>query len=75
MANFYFKMTDGKLSNQMIELFLSKPQKGFVAFYQRMTRNCSGTEEKRPFDCPTFPVSALDAGILTDLSDVEVNER
>jgi len=75
VANFYFEMTGGKLSDQMIELFLSKPQKGFVYFYQRTTHNCSGTEEKRPSGCPTFPVSALDAGILTDLSDVEVNER
>ncbi len=75
VKNFYFEMTGGKLSDQMIELFLSKHQKGHVAFYQRTTRNCSGTEEKRPSDCPTFPVSALDVGILTDLSDVEVNER
>jgi hypothetical protein len=75
VANFYFKMTGGKLSDQMIELFLSKPQKGGVYFYQRTTRNCSGTEEKRPSGCPTFPVSALDAGIITDLSDVQVNER
>jgi len=75
LKNFYFKMTGGKLSDEMIELFFSKHQKGYVAFYQRMTRNCSGTEEKRPFDCPTLPVSALDAGILTDLSEVQVNER
>ena len=74
LKNFYFKMTGGKLSDEMIQLFFSKHQKGYVAFYQRMTRNCSGTEEKRPFDCPTFPVSALEAGILTDLSDVQVNE-
>ena len=73
VANFYFEMTGGKLSDQMIELFLSKQQKGFVAFYQRVTRNCAGTEEKRPSGCPTLDVSALDAGILTDLSDVEVN--
>jgi hypothetical protein len=66
-------MTGGKLSDQMIEMFLSKQQKGFVAFYQRVTHNCAGTEEKRPSDCPTLDVSALDAGILTDLSDVEVN--
>ncbi len=75
LKNFYFKMTGGQLSDQMIELFLSKPQKGFVAFYQRTTLNCSGTEEKRPFDCPIFPISAIEAGILTDLSDVQVNER
>ena len=72
---FYYKMTGGKLSDEMIELFLSKPQKGYVAFYQRRTLNCTGTEEKRPFDCPTFPASAIEAGILTDLSDVAVNER
>lgn len=75
LANFYFEMTGGKLSDQMIELFLSKPQKGFVYFYQRTTHNCSGTEEKRLSGCPTFPISALDAGILTNLSDVEINER
>ncbi len=75
VKNFYFKMTAGKLSDQMIELFFSKHQKGYVAFFQRTTRNCSGTEAKRPSDCPTFPVSALDAGILTDLSDVQVNEQ
>jgi hypothetical protein len=75
VKNFYFKMTGGKLSDEMIELFFSKHQKGHVAFYQRMTRNCSGTEAKRPSDCPIFPVSAMEAGILTDLSDVQVNER
>jgi hypothetical protein len=73
VATFYFEMTGGKLSDQMIEMFLSKQQKGFVAFYQRVTRNCAGTEEKRPSGCPTLEVSALDAGILTDLSDVDVN--
>jgi hypothetical protein len=75
VKNFYYKMTGGKLSDEMIELFLSKPKEGFVAFYQRTTRDCSGKEAKRPFDCPTFPVSAIEAGILTDLSDVQVNER
>jgi hypothetical protein len=73
VATFYFEMTGGKLSDQMIELILNKQQRGFVAFYQQETRNCAGTEEKRPSGCPTLDVSALDAGILTDLSDAEVN--
>ena len=68
-------MTNGRLNHQMIQLFLSKGERGFVGFYQRVTRNCEGTEAKRPSDCPTLPITALELGILTALDDVEVSEQ
>ena len=48
LSAFYGEMTNGRLNDQMIQLFLSKGERGFVGFYQRVTRNCEGTEAKRP---------------------------
>jgi hypothetical protein len=75
ISAFYSEMTNGRLNDQMIQLFLSKGQQGFVGFYQRVTRNCEGTEAKRPCGCPTLPITALELGILTALDDVEVSEQ
>ena len=75
LSAFYSEMTNGRLNDQMIQLFLSKGERGFVGFYQRVTRNCEGTEAKRPSGCPTLPITALELGILTALDDVEVSEQ
>ena len=75
LSAFYSEMTHGRLNDQMIQLFLSKGERGFVGFYQRVTRNCEGTEAKRPSGCPTLPITALELGILTALDDVEVSEQ
>jgi len=75
LSAFYREMTNGRLNDQMIQLFLSKGERGFVGFYQRVTRNCEGTEAKRPSGCPTLPITALELGILTALDDVEVSEQ
>ena len=75
LTAFYREMTNGRLNDQMIQLFLSKGERGFVGFYQRVTRNCEGTEAKRPSGCPTLPITALELGILTALDDVEVSEQ
>jgi hypothetical protein len=75
LSAFYTEMTNGQLNDQMIQLFLSKGERGFVGFYQRVTRNCEGTEAKRPSGCPTLPIMALELGILTALDDVEVSEQ
>lgn len=74
LSAFYTEMTNGQLNDQMIQLFLSKGERGFVGFYQRVTRNCEGTEAKRPSGCPTLPITALELGILTALDDVEVSD-
>jgi len=75
LSAFYSEMTNGRLNAQMIQLFLSKGERGLVGFYQEVTRNCEGTEDKRPSGCPTLPITALELGILTALDDVEVSEQ
>lgn len=75
LSAFYSEMTHGRLNDQLIELFLSKGQRGFVGFYRRVTRNCEGSEANRPSGCPTLPITALELGILTALDDVEVSEQ
>jgi len=75
LRTFYSEMTSGKLTDEMIKMFVSKRLNGSVVFYKSVTRNCEGTEEHRPQDCPTLPVTALELGILTSLDDVEVNQQ
>lgn len=75
LSAFYREMTNGRLNDTMIQLFLSKGQGGFVGFYKQVTRNCEGTEAKRPSGCPTLPITALELGILTALDDAEVSEQ
>ena len=72
LASFYAEMVP-KLPSAIIQLFLAKRQNAFVAFFKSMTRNCEGTEPKRPGDCPTLPITALEVGILTSLEDVDVS--
>jgi hypothetical protein len=75
LSAFYSEMTNGRLNDPMIQLFLSKGPRGFVSFYQRVTRNCEGTEAELPSGCPTLPITPLELGILTALDDVEVGEQ
>ena len=75
LSAFYSEMTNGRLKDQMIHLFLSKGPRGFVSFYQRVTRNCEGTEAELPSSCPMLPITPLELGILTALDDVEVSEQ
>jgi len=75
LSAFYSEMTNGRLNDQMIQLFLSKGPRGFVSFDQRVTRNCQGTEAELPSGCPTLPITPLELGILTSVDDVEVMEQ
>jgi hypothetical protein len=75
LSAFYSEMTNGRLKDPMIQLFLSKGPRGFVSFYQRVTRNCEGTEAEQPSGCPTLPITPLELGILTALDDIEVGEQ
>ena len=75
LSAFYSEMTNGRLNDQMIQLFLSKGPRGLVSFYKRVTRNCDGTETKRPSGCPTLPITPLELGILTALDDVAISEQ
>lgn len=75
LSPFYNEMTNGRLNDQIIQLFLSKGPRGFVSFYQQVTRNCEGTEAEIPSGCPTLPITPLELGIVTAVDDVEVSEQ
>jgi hypothetical protein len=66
-------MTGGKLSDEMVELFVGKQRGGYVAFFKHITRNCTGTEAHRPRDCEKLPQTAMEQGILTSVNDVKIN--
>jgi hypothetical protein len=66
-------MTGGKLSDEMVELFVGKQRGGYVAFFKHITRNCTGSEAHRPRDCEKWPQTAMEQGILTSVDDVKIN--
>jgi hypothetical protein len=70
---FYSEMTGGKLSDEMVELFVGKQRGGYVAFFKHITRNCTGSEPHRPRDCEKLPQTAMEQGILTSVDDVKIN--
>jgi len=70
---FYSEMTEGKLSDEIVELFVGKQRGGYVAFFKHITRNCTGTEVHRPRDCEKLPQTAMEQGILTSVDDVKIN--
>ena len=70
---FYSEMTGGKLSDQMVELFVGKQRGGYVAFFKHMILNCTSTEAHRFRDCEKLPQTAMEQGILTSVDDVKIN--
>ena len=72
---FYSEMTGGKLSDEMVELFVGKQRGGYIAFFKHIARNCIGTEAHRPRDCENLPQTAIEQGILTSLDDIKINAQ
>ncbi len=74
LRNFYAEMTGGKVSDDLVQLWLQKPRAGMVYFFRHQTYSCNGDEPKRPSGCEKLGVTALDQGIITSLDDVELNQ-
>ena len=75
MRNFYADMTDGKVSDELVLLWMQKPRAGMIYFFKRQTYSCNGTEVSRPRGCEKLLQKAMDQGIITALDDVEINSN
>ena len=75
MRNFYAEYTGGKVSDDLVLLWMQKPRSGLVYFYKRTTYSCNGIEQKRPSGCEMIPQRAMDQGIITSLENVVVSDR
>lgn len=73
MRNFYADMTDGKVSDELVLLWMQKPRAGMVYFFKPQTYSCNGTEVSRPSGCEKLLQRAMDQGIITALDDVQIN--
>jgi len=73
MRNFYADMTDGKVSDELVLLWMRKPRPGMIYFFKPQTYSCNGTEVRRPRDCEKLLQKAMDQGIITALDDVKIN--
>ena len=73
MRNFYGDMTDGKVNDELVLLWMRKPRAGMVYFLKHETYSCNGTEARRPSGCEKLPQRALDQSIITAPDDVEIN--
>ena len=73
MRNFYADMTDGKVSDELVLLWMQKPRAGMIYFFKRQTYSCNGTEARRPSGCEKLLQRGMDQGIITALDDVEIN--
>lgn len=69
MRTFYAEMTAGKVSDELVQLWMQKPRAGMVYFFRSVTYSCDGTESKRPSGCEKLPQTAMDQGIITSLDD------
>jgi hypothetical protein len=72
LRNFYAEMTGGKVSDDLVQVWLRKHRAGMVYFFRDRTYNCNGTEPERPSGCEKIPPTALEQGIITSLDDVTV---
>jgi hypothetical protein len=75
MRRFYDEMTGGKVSDDLVQMWLRKPRAGMIYFYKHQTYSCNGDEPKRPSGCEKLPQRAIDQGVITSLDDVEANLR
>jgi hypothetical protein len=66
-------MTDGKVSDELVLMWMRKPRAGMVYFLKQETYSCTGREARRPSSCEKLTQRALDQRIITALDDVEIN--
>ena len=75
IRNFYTEYTGGKVSDDLVLLWMQKPRTGLIYFYKHTTYSCNGREPKRPRGCEKIPQRAIEQGIITSLDDVVLRDR
>jgi hypothetical protein len=78
LLEWIIKFSDGKADRELVQRWINiELNTGMVAFMHPQTRtffrtektfNCVGREQSRPLGCSTLAVTALDMGVITDLT-------
>jgi hypothetical protein len=78
LLEWIIKYSDGKADRELVQRWINiELNTGMVAFMHPQTRtffrsektfNCVGREQSRPMGCSTLAVTALDMGVITDLT-------